>query len=167
MSSGTGFISSKNDAQSQTGLGGGRLSEGVEPRQTAIDSSTMRQMMGEAAYPSPSQSSFASPSDSPRSGSPTLDASLAFHSLVLLLTSPELANRDPRLLTIGMEMESLEAIYGEGKCRLHSSGVGGGFGFGLGMGAFGGLEEFEQLNAGKTEVEDNKGSSDNGMSLVV
>lgn len=59
------------------------------------------------------------------SGHATPDAFAAYRSLVSALTDPEsdLPERDPRLFAIGMEMESLAAIYGDDHVRLHGPGL--------------------------------------------
>ncbi|KAJ9123267.1 hypothetical protein QFC22_001465 [Naganishia vaughanmartiniae] len=45
----------------------------------------------------------------------------AWQSLVENLTSPDAMENDPHTVAIGLEMESLAAIYGEDACRLHTS----------------------------------------------
>jgi hypothetical protein len=45
----------------------------------------------------------------------------AWQSLVDNLTSPDAMENDPHTVAIGLEMESLAAIYGEEACRLHTS----------------------------------------------
>jgi hypothetical protein len=44
-----------------------------------------------------------------------------WQSLVDALTSPDAMENDPHTVAIGLEMESLAAIYGEEACRLHTS----------------------------------------------
>ncbi|KAJ9107490.1 hypothetical protein QFC21_000944 [Naganishia friedmannii] len=45
----------------------------------------------------------------------------AWQTLVQSLTSPDAMENDPHTVAIGLEMESLAAIYGEDACRLHMS----------------------------------------------
>lgn len=45
----------------------------------------------------------------------------AWQTLVESLTSPDAMENDPHTVAIGLEMESLAAIYGEDACRLHTS----------------------------------------------
>lgn len=45
----------------------------------------------------------------------------AWQTLVDNLTSPDAMENDPHTVAIGLEMESLAAIYGEEACRLHTS----------------------------------------------
>jgi hypothetical protein len=45
----------------------------------------------------------------------------AWQTLVESLTGPDAMENDPHTVAIGLEMESLAAIYGEEACRLHTS----------------------------------------------
>ena len=58
-------------------------------------------------------------SDSAASRAPP--AMSAWQTLVDNLTSPDAMENDPHTVAIGLEMESLAAIYGEDACRLHTS----------------------------------------------